>query len=56
MFARLAGVPLAARKSSWAGAERRRELLAQAGITLTADLYGAGASAGVDRALIPVQP
>ena len=50
-FARLAGVPLAARKSSWAGAERRRELLAQAGITLTADLYGAGASAGVDDVL-----
>lgn len=50
-FARLAGVPLTARKSSWAGAERRRELLARAGITLTADLYGAGARAGVDDVL-----
>ena len=37
-FAELAGAPLAARKSTWAGAELRRTLLAQAGITLAGDL------------------
>jgi predicted RNase H-like nuclease len=50
-FARLAGAPLTARKSSWAGAEHRRALLADAGISLTGDLGGAGASAGVDDVL-----
>jgi predicted RNase H-like nuclease len=50
-FARLAGRPLTARKSSWAGAERRRALLAGAGITLAGDLGVAGASAGVDDVL-----
>lgn len=50
-FARLAGAPLTARKSSWAGAERRRELLAGADIRLTADLYGAGGYAGMDDVL-----
>lgn len=50
-FARLAGGPLAARKSSWAGAERRRALLAGAGITLAGDLGRAGASAAVDDVL-----
>jgi predicted RNase H-like nuclease len=50
-FARLAGAPLTARKSSWAGAERRRELLASAGIRLAGDLDGAGAYAGVDDVL-----
>jgi predicted RNase H-like nuclease len=46
-FARLAGAPLTARKSSWAGAERRRALLAGAGITLAGDLGTAGAHAAV---------
>lgn len=50
-FARLAGAPLTARKSSWAGAERRRALLASAGISFAGDLDGAGAFAGVDDVL-----
>jgi predicted RNase H-like nuclease len=50
-FARLAGAPLIVRKSSWAGAECRRALLAKAGIDLTADLNGAGAYARVDDVL-----
>jgi predicted RNase H-like nuclease len=50
-FARLAGAPLTARKSSWAGAEYRRGLLAGAGIRLAGDLNGAGAVAGVDDVL-----
>jgi predicted RNase H-like nuclease len=50
-FARLAGAPLTARKSSWAGAERRRALLADAGIRLAGDLGGAGAYAAVDDVL-----
>jgi predicted RNase H-like nuclease len=50
-FARLAGAPLTVRKSSWAGAERRRALLASVGISLAGDLNGAGAHAGVDDVL-----
>jgi len=50
-FARLAGGPLTERKSSWAGAERRRALLAGAGIRLAGDLGPAGAFAGVDDVL-----
>ncbi len=50
-FAQLAGAPLAVRKSTWAGAERRRALLAQAGITLPGDLGLAGEQAGVDDVL-----
>jgi predicted RNase H-like nuclease len=50
-FARLAGAPLTARKSTWAGAELRRALLAGAGIRLAGDLGPAGASAGVDDVL-----
>lgn len=50
-FARLAGAPLAARKSTWAGAERRRALLADAGIRLAGDLGRAGANAAVDDVL-----
>jgi predicted RNase H-like nuclease len=50
-FARLAGAPLTVRKSSWAGAERRRALLARAGITLTGDLGRATEHAGVDDVL-----
>jgi predicted RNase H-like nuclease len=50
-FAELAGAPLAVRKSTWAGAEMRRTLLARAGITLTGDLGLAGEQAGVDDVL-----
>jgi predicted RNase H-like nuclease len=50
-FARLAGAPLTVRKSSWAGAERRRALLAGAGITLAGDLGRATEHAGVDDVL-----
>ncbi len=50
-FARLAGRPLIARKSSWAGAEHRRALLAGAGIILAGDLGHAGAFAAVDDVL-----
>jgi predicted RNase H-like nuclease len=50
-FARLAGAPLTVRKSSWAGAERRRALLARAGIALTGDLGSATEHAGVDDVL-----
>ena len=50
-FAQLAGAPLAVRKSTWAGAELRRALLAGAGITLTSDLGLAGEQAGVDDVL-----
>jgi predicted RNase H-like nuclease len=50
-FARLAGAPLTARKSSWAGAERRRALLADAGIRIAGDLGRAGAYAAVDDVL-----
>jgi predicted RNase H-like nuclease len=50
-FAELAGAPLAVRKSTWAGAEVRRRLLAQAGITLAGDLGPAGQQAGVDDVL-----
>lgn len=50
-FARLAGAPLAVRKSTWAGARLRCELLSGAGIELPADLGTAGAQAGVDDVL-----
>jgi predicted RNase H-like nuclease len=50
-FAQLAGVPLAVRKSTWAGAVLRRALLAGAGITLAGDLGLAGEQAGVDDVL-----
>jgi predicted RNase H-like nuclease len=50
-FARLAGAPLTARKSSWAGTEQRRALLAGAGIRLAGDLGPAGALAAVDDVL-----
>jgi predicted RNase H-like nuclease len=50
-FARIAGAPLTARKSTWAGAERRRALLADAGIKLAGDLGSAGAKAAVDDML-----
>jgi len=50
-FARLAGAPLTARKSSWTGVERRRALLASAGIGIAGDLGGAGTYAAVDDVL-----
>ena len=50
-FARLAGAPLAARKSSWAGAERRRALLAEAGLRLAGDLGIVGIRGAVDDVL-----
>lgn len=50
-FARLAGAPLPHPKTTWAGAERRRELLAAAGVVLAGDLGPAGAAAGVDDVL-----
>jgi predicted RNase H-like nuclease len=51
-FAALAGgVPLAARKASWAGAVRRRELLAQDGVVLADDLGPPGLQAGMDDVL-----
>lgn len=50
-FARLGGGPLTVRKSAWAGAERRRALLAAAGIRFTADLGLAGAYGAVDDVL-----
>jgi predicted RNase H-like nuclease len=50
-FARLAGHHLNWAKSTWAGIETRRELLAAAGIALTGDLGAAGAAAKVDDIL-----
>lgn len=44
-FAQMAGGPLAARKKSWAGAARRRSLLAAHGVVLPDDLDAAGAAA-----------
>jgi predicted RNase H-like nuclease len=50
-FAELAGEPLDERKKTWAGAERRRVLLAEAGIELSGTLGKAGIEAGVDDVL-----
>ena len=50
-FAQMAGHSLTSRKSTWAGAERRRELLQQHGIALSGDLGLAGWNAGVDDVL-----
>ncbi|GAA3594751.1 DUF429 domain-containing protein [Kribbella ginsengisoli] len=50
-FAYLAGAPLTVRKSTWSGAERRRALLADAGIQLSGDLGLAGHAVGVDDVL-----
>jgi predicted RNase H-like nuclease len=49
-FAVLAGAPLTARKSTWAGAQRRYDLLAATGISVAGDL-GAAGGAGVDDVL-----
>ncbi|WP_212844383.1 DUF429 domain-containing protein [Catellatospora sp. IY07-71] len=50
-FAAMAGGPLAFRKSSWAGVEQRRVLLAAEGVLPAGDLGTAGATAGVDDVL-----
>jgi predicted RNase H-like nuclease len=50
-FAHLAGEPLVERKNTWAGAERRRDLLASQGILLSGDLGLAGAAVKVDDVL-----
>lgn len=50
-FATMNGAPLAHAKSTWAGVEERRRLLAQAGIAVPSDLGRAGAMAGVDDVL-----
>lgn len=55
-FARMNGGPLRARKSTWAGAEVRRLLLADQGIPLFGDLGTAGRSAGVDDVLDAAAP
>jgi predicted RNase H-like nuclease len=50
-FAELAGAPLADSKSTWAGAAKRRQLLAAEGIVLAGDLGLAGQQVGVDDVL-----
>jgi predicted RNase H-like nuclease len=50
-FAAMAGAPLQAGKSSWAGLVTRRRLLADAGIVLADDLGPAGRRAGADDVL-----
>jgi predicted RNase H-like nuclease len=50
-FAELAGAPLADGKSTWAGAVKRRQLLAAEGIMLDGDLGLTGQQAGVDDVL-----
>jgi predicted RNase H-like nuclease len=50
-FATLAGRPLLGSKRTWAGAIRRRRLLAEAGIVLDDDLGPAGSAGGVDDIL-----
>lgn len=50
-FAAMADTTLAYAKKTWAGAELRRRLLAEAGIELPADLGAAGGEAAVDDVL-----
>jgi predicted RNase H-like nuclease len=50
-FAVLAGAPLTERKHTWAGAVRRRRLLAEVAVTLADDIGPAGHAAGVDDVL-----
>jgi predicted RNase H-like nuclease len=50
-FAAMAGAPLADSKSTWAGAVRRRGLLAGQGVELGGDLGLAGRAVGVDDVL-----
>jgi predicted RNase H-like nuclease len=50
-FAAMAGAPLRDSKSTWAGAVRRRQLLADRGIELDGDLGLSGLRVGVDDVL-----
>ncbi|HEU4424720.1 MAG TPA: DUF429 domain-containing protein [Pilimelia sp.] len=50
-FARMAGAPLADSKTTWSGAQRRRDLLFAQGIRLVGDLGSAGTLARVDDIL-----
>jgi predicted RNase H-like nuclease len=50
-FATMAGRPLTHSKSTWAGAEERRQLLAGAGLQVPADIGVAGQFAAVDDVL-----
>ena len=50
-FATIAGTPLTVRKSTWAGAEERRRLLATQDITIPRNLGVAGMKAAVDDVL-----
>lgn len=50
-FAMMAGRPLTHPKSTWAGGEERRRLLASAGINLAGDIGPAGEFAAVDDVL-----
>lgn len=50
-FAAMAGAPLRDSKSTWAGAVRRRQLLAAQGIDLDGDLGLSGLQVGVDDVL-----
>ncbi|WP_442914336.1 DUF429 domain-containing protein [Kribbella sp. NBC_00709] len=47
----MAGRPLSHPKSTWAGGEERRRLLAAAGMTVVGDIGFAGEVAGVDDVL-----
>ncbi len=50
-FRQMAGAPLTDSKKTWAGMSRRRELLAEQGIDLPADLGEAGRQVAVDDIL-----
>lgn len=50
-FAALHGTPVMARKTTWAGMETRRDLLAKQGISLRGELGRAGKMAAVDDVL-----
>lgn len=50
-FALIAGSPLLARKSTWAGAQQRMRLLEKAGIRVADDLGAVGSQAAVDDVL-----
>jgi predicted RNase H-like nuclease len=50
-FAELAGAPLTDSKSTWAGAVRRKRLLAAAGLEVSGNLGLTGRQAGVDNVL-----
>lgn len=50
-FATMAGRPLAHPKSTWAGGEERRQLLAAAGMSIAGDIGPAGEFAAVDDVL-----